>query len=555
MKNNIILICFFAALVVVGCQRDDSYEAPNSFSDVGWIMSDVDGPLDAFVGNYITFTDASQGYLSHRWEIGPGNFYLAHPLSNRDSIATLDSKITGTGVTDDNTVSVLFKESGLQSVRLYNVFQDSVGFRGVPDVDPGHHNESMSAEFIDGQWVIDKTFFVDVYAQIRPKVQIDHANGSVTWETPEIPEPGNGITITTAAASITNVITVEAGDAVDFTDITEIGRPDTVAWRIINAEDLEGNNVSFNNGSPIGNTTELNYTFSSLGDYYIAIRESREAEGIPTGFTNVVLPYRFSVVPSSKPFELLGDVVEMEDETISLAFTGEFQDITGQEDHFTVNVNGTPFAIESVTTNGTSLDIKLVDPIYRPDVITVSYDGNGDFKSTDERSPVAFIDVPVVMHNVNLIEQVGLINFDDSWFEAQSSGRFEFSTEQFVSGPTSAKHTIGPGALAGMRVNPDPAIVTDPTKDYIVSFKMYIDPASTAMPNRIAIFDIPRWAGLGYAFTGSEPLGEWIDVQITLTASGNSAITGILFRTDATATTDAIIYYDDFHFVEAEVRP
>lgn len=549
MKKNIIFICLIA-LAFIGCQRDDSYDAPNSFSDVGWIFSDVEGVLDVNIGDYITFTDASQGYEHHEWEIAPGNFYLEHPLTRNDrGDSILRTKISGSGKSTDKIVSVFFDKPGLQSVRLFNIFPDSVTFRGKDDF-------RYASKKVGDKWVIDTTFMVDVYARILPKVQVDHANGTEVWEAP------TNFTTQTKSTNTFTQITVEAGDKVDFTDLSEVGRSEAVSWRIINQADLEPNaNFSYEDGSGIGNTQNLSYTFSSLGTYFIGMSASREADNKPGATSSVIIPYTFNVIPSSKPFEILGDVVELEDETIRVNFTGEFQNEIGQESHFTVNVNGTPFDIASVTTNGTFLDIKLTDPIYRPDVITVSYDGSSDLKSTDERSPVAFTNVPVIMHNVNLLEgsqiNTEIAMFSTTWFAAQvqaPSSTEVFSTEQFVSAPSSAKHIVTPGKGTGMRANLDPAISKDDTKSYLVTFKMYIDPVSTVMPNRVALFDIPRWTPSSYLFTGSEPKGEWIDVEVIL-PPGQSSVSAILFRTDTTATSDATIYYDDVFMVEYEERP
>lgn len=98
--------------------------------------------------------------------------------------------------------------------------------------------------------------------------------------------------------------------------------------------------------------------------------------------------------------------MEFEDDTIQVPFNGEFAPFVGQEKFFAVKVNGKPFAIKSVTINAkdaTLLNIKLVEPSYRSDVISISLLPGSPLTSTDERVPQVFTEVPVGMHNVNLL--------------------------------------------------------------------------------------------------------------------------------------------------------
>lgn len=568
MKNRIIFISLIAAILMFSCENDDSYEAPNSFSDVGWIISDVEGVLDANVGDYITFTDASQGYESHEWEITGDNFYLDHPLGRDDrGDSILSSKIIGTGKTTDKTVSVFFRESGLIPVRLYNVFPDSVGYRGSDDY-------RAAAKFIDNKWVIDTTFIVDVYAKILPIVKIDHANGTNTFETPELTDTdGSNVTVIWPDISVVsnNVITVEAGSSVDFTDITEVGRPETITWKIINAEDVNGNTLRYDNeGSTIGSGTELSHTFPSLGDYYIGVRVARTSQNIPNAFTTVVLPYRFNVVPSSQPFVISGDVVELEDETISIPFTGEFNSFSNQESFFTVNVNGDPFDIASVSANGTAIEIKLTDPIFRPDVITVSYDGNGDLSSTDFRIPEAFTDVPVVMHNVNLLpENIASIEdggsflggaVNDSWYiHSGNNGTIEGSTEQAASGSYSIKTSLTPGGSgngqAFIQCTISEPLMLDSDAEYTLTYKRYVEPGSS-LSAVFGVFFLNDWGQKGWS-NFSEPQGQWNEISFDFKLTTNPIVSGIFIRAifdNSGNDSDATVYYDDFHLVKKEVR-
>ena len=173
MKNYIVIL-FLLGTLFSSCEKDETYDEPNSFSDVGWYFSDTEGKLAISIDDYITFSDLSQGVLSHEWTIEEGNYYLKHPIQRTDSV--FDDKIIGSGTTTDKTVSVLFKKSGLQNVRLNNSFKDSVTFRGV--INDGKDKVFIPSKKVDGNWVIDTTFVIDVYAKIVSKVRVEQ-NGVV----------------------------------------------------------------------------------------------------------------------------------------------------------------------------------------------------------------------------------------------------------------------------------------------------------------------------------------------------------------------------------------
>ena len=256
----------------------------------------------------------------------------------------------------------MFKKAGLRTINLYNEFNDSVAFRGADDF-------VFPAKKMGNKWVIDTTFVVDVYDSIKPNILIRQNNVEVSH------------------TSSTDVITVEAGSTLEFVDITAQGRPNTRSWRI---------------GGDVVSTDSLAVIqFNKLGNFKGNFRASRTGLDIPnaSGFYNIAAT--FEVIPSSLPFEVSGDVIELEDQTIIVPFNGEFSPFSNQEQFFTVNVAGVgDMNIESITinpNNATQLAIKLTDPIYKNDVITVSYDGNGTLESTDTRTPLAFTDLPVSM--------------------------------------------------------------------------------------------------------------------------------------------------------------
>lgn len=409
MKKYIILF-FIAATFIISCQKEDEYEPLNSFSDVGWYFSDTEGNLAVSIDDYITFSDLSQGVVSHEWTIGDGNYYLKMPIQRNDSI--FKDKIIGNGSTTEKTISVWFRKAGLQSVRLYNTFNEKVTFRGIK----GDEKVFIDAKEVEDKWVIDTTFVVDVYADIIPKIKIEQ-NGVVLDHT-----------------NPNDTIYVEAGDFLSFFDESTVGRADTWEWTV---------------GSEKSNQQDAVLTLKKLGVFNGTFSISRRGQNIPGNFKFYKIPAPFKVIPSSKPFVVIPDeVMEREDQTIQVPFNGEFTPFTNQEAHFTVTVNGTPSDIATVSINpddATILDIKMVDQIYRDDNITVSYDGNGSMVSTDTRVPNAFSSISVSMFQHEAIK-FDFENGGDN-FIAKTEGdgvnlpttTIGISTEQAASGVKSLK--------------------------------------------------------------------------------------------------------------------
>ncbi len=522
IKINLLMVITILAVAFTACNNDDEYEKPNTFSDVGWYVGYPVSPLPdtllANKDNYITFSDLSQNALSHEWKVGSGNFYLSHPIQREDSI--FDDKIIGAGNSPDKTVSVLFKNSGYNHVTLFNTFSEKVTFRGPDD-------ENIEAEQVGDNWVIEKTFVVDVYDTIVPKIRIEQKGEVRNHE------------------STTDTIFVEAGDSLEFFDETETGRPDNWSWNIAGSSSNEQNPSIVL--KKLGVFAENTVTFRRAGN------------NIPTDWETYEIPVPIRVIPSSQPFVQFGDVYELEDETIIVPFNGEFAPFINQEQFFSVMLDGTtPLQIASVGINdadATLLEIKLSEPIYAADNITVSYDGNGTLQSTDTRSPVAFSDEPVTMFSVNLAPAEW--NMEDAaqtaWISTDAPV-VEYSTEQVHEGNYSIKiNSSGPWARASIENHP--VNITE-AGSYTITWWMYIDSSTTTGSYGPWFYWADDtagqqfWQGIRQACCGGpKPLDQWFKQTREQNLTPGAA------HFTLRVNNDALMYFDDVQIVKTEKRP
>lgn len=540
MKNNIKILTLLLFGFLIGC-TDNSYDAPNTFSDVGFYTSQGQAAtLQVNIYDYITFSDLSQGAVDHTWTINPAHFFLEGPISRQDSILEPFIINPGSGTSLDETINVLFYEAGLQEVNLYNTFKDSVAFRGYKDGEPYF----LSSEKLGDKWVIDTTFVVKVYDTIVPEIDVKQFGVSVDYKS-------------------TDTLYVEAGDNLEFIDYTTIGEPTGRYWFVRNT--LPDGTIGDETVAS-SSAEEAIIVFKKLGNFTAGVSVQRSGLDVPADFEQYIIPAPIKVIPSSKPFIQLGNVTELEDETIQIPFNGEFMPFLNQEQFFKVTVNGIEFPVAEVKRNAddlTVLELTLEDPIYRPDVILVSLLEGSDLQSTDTRKPVPFADAPVIMHDVNLLPY-GIATIEDggnqgkdSWkprWNNNSGGIVEFSTDRAASGDWSMKLTMPAGAanvFADAQL--ESPLVLDPTKTYLLEYKVFVE-SSTVLPNESGLFMLPNW-GFQMWKNFDYPQGEW--KTQTAEYKGGTSLTILWLRilSNAAKTSDIVAYYDDFYMVEKEVRP
>ncbi len=521
MKNNIVIIMLLMATFIIGCQKDEDYDAPNSFSDVGWYFSDTEAPLAVSIDDYITFSDLSQGALSHEWTIGSGNFYLEMPIERNDSI--FDDKIIGGGTTTEKTVSVLFRKSGLQSVRFVNTFKEKVTFRGVNE---DNERVFIDSEEADGKWVMDTTFIVDVYDTIVPQIKIKHNSMVIDHTNPN------------------DTLFVEAGDFIEVFDESTIGRADSWEWNIAGTKSNKQNDT---------------LVLKKLGAFKGTFSISRRGQNVPGDFEFYRIPINFKVIPSSQPFVLAGDIIELEDQTIQVPFNGEFAPFVNQEEYFTVMLNGvesTNFNLSVNPDDATLLEIRFNETIYRNDTITVSYDGNGTLESTDTRSPVAF---PAEI--VNMFQhEVVVFDFEDggaNWTAHQENlptTTITPSTEQAASGSFSLKvDAAASGNWSSFQNLVDQYSLTAGVR-YQYEYKIY--KVAGAVINMNGPWITKDGGGTVVQFWNNTVRNAPADTWVTVSPGGRYTAdeTADYFEIYIRHNGQGILYFDDIRILEVDER-
>ncbi|WP_025761183.1 carbohydrate binding domain-containing protein [Dyadobacter tibetensis] len=504
MKKNITTLLLAFVTLLVGCSRE--YVEPSSFSDVGWYTSNfTQQTFKIGIDDFISFTDVSQNTLTHTWEISEGNHFLEGVITRRDTVLEKFIKKDAGLVSSDPTVHVYFKKGGIQTVRLRNTFPDSVTFRGL---------DTLHSVKEGNVWVIDKTFMVDVYDTIVPQIEI-RQDGVVRPLSKD-------------------TIFVEAGGKLEFVDLTTIGRPDTRRWTI---------------GSISSTDSVASIAFNSLGVFNATFNSSRTGLNIPPDGDFIKIPNPIKVIKSSKPFVLTGAIRELENETIQVPFNGEFAAFSNKVNFVEVKVNGQAFKVQSVLANKTNLDIKLVEKIYRPDVITVSLLPGSGMKSVDEREVQPFSNQPVIMHDVNLLPAsvYGFEGAGTGWVPySTNTASYEFTTAKAASGSYSLKVDVTSGA-GGFTSEKAPFSLKNGVT-YVYSYKVWIDANSPA--KSLNTWILPNWQQF-WTSIANVKTGKWETITREIKYEGDPNGRYLYIHLPEAGS----YYFDDFYLVEKEVRP
>lgn len=538
MKNINIIALLLLLAFVLGCQNEETYKAPNEFSDVAWYNSIYPGlPYNVEVGSYVSFMDLSQGSISHEWSIEEGNKFLKTGFKASDSLPLFIDPTMGL-TTNNETVHILFLKPGLNKVRFRNTFKDSVAYKGT---------KQLKAVKEGNFWVIDTTFIVDAFEDLKPAFKVFKGSQEVLsiseTDLPKAIDSDNWPTVE-----------VEAGDELQYVDMTTIDRPNGRTWYVTG-------------GKPTSlNDSIANIAYFSLGEYKAGTFKSVRSGDRPARSVSKIIPLKVKVIPSSKPFVFNGNLKEAQNETISFNITGEAAPFSGQEEFFKVHVvnskSGFNADIHVATAkvndlDATIIELKLSQPIYNTDIITVSF-ANGNIQSVDTRVLSNFSDKTVIMnYGASILDssKFGFENLATGWW-IQHTAYWSSSDAVVASGFYSMKFTnsniaTAPGRAITYGPKPGPIVAGD----YLVKAKIYKVPGCTITSFNIAFEK--NWVRKELKFDHL-PEGKWGQVSLVYTQPKDQPDESIFMDVNGPAQWGGgtgTFYVDDIECIPLELRP
>ena len=567
MKNIYKIIFLFSLLLLVNCGEDEyaDYTAPDKLSDVSWIISIDRFALDPYSINadsFMSFMDLSVGAVSHEWTIDEGNAYLNTGFKLNDSLEKFVDKSKGLIVSDEK-IHVLFRNSGINKVRLFNKFDRPVSYKSSKG--------TLNAVKQDDFWVIDTTFKFDVYANIKPAFRILKDGVEILKVTEDdMPSLDDESTWPT--------VEVEAGGALTYEDLTTVGRANARSWTIPD-------------GSPtVTNGISAIVKFFKLGTFNAGTIKSSRITPLPVYAAEKLIPLKVKVIPSTQPFKLNGFIKEDVNEIISFQVTGEVAPFSGQEGKFTVKVKNTAkgfdqtIAVQNAkvsSTNATIIELKLAAPIYNSDEITIAYSGGG-ISSTDTRPLEMFATTKVQMYFKRNVLTA------NSWasYETENAGNlatafagppgtffvgaplngsaadpiWSRTTEKAFEGAASMKFSVD-GVKSNYQLHTYGLGTIDmiPAGTYKVSFMVYLEAGNTMSGFWTWGGEVPELAPEAWDVSVL-PRGQWVKVEhiVTLVAITAKKKVSIVINPPSNpnaATGRQTMYLDDFSLIEFEARP
>lgn len=388
------------ALLIVSCE-DDEYEAPGSFTDLSitW-TSGASSARESEVNRFFSFMDLSAGAESSQWIIPSNAYFLEGPIPN--NLDNHDAYIVNPGdtISKDKTVHVLWKKGdSLTKVRYYGVFKDSTSFRFNKYYDTDLRQDvedTIKTVRINGKWIADYTFIVDVYDTVVAVPEVRYLDNSILDH------------------KTVNTVTVNFGDKLVFEDLSGLqadnnARPNTTRWRMHSIEEDEELQTNALNKSTVRKNLRDRVIdtipFNKLGEFRVELKVSRErTERLKQNEEIYDIPTIFKVVPLTVPLNYVGTIEESDADLIQIELSHKIQPLTENiSSGFSVKVDGVSAPIASVARNstGSKLLIALVNPLTPDDAsknVVVSYNGGSIIKSFDERSLEAFSNVSVKVY-------------------------------------------------------------------------------------------------------------------------------------------------------------
>ena len=553
-----LLLLSWLPLLLVGCT--DMIENTLNFSDVSWYTSETkkhssDSLYNIKINDFISFMDVSQGALTHEWIIEDGNVFLNDKF-DVNNVTSNDFNLAQGLKSNAKIVHVYFKNQGRNKVILRNTFKDYVKFSGK--------DTTYEAKKEGDVWVMERVFNVEVYGNMSPLFEVRSSDGTV-------------ILRDTGATTIDNQsswksIEIEVGDKLTFVDLTTQDRPSGRTW--------------FVNGSLLTTSTSeiAVFEFLRIGNFNQSrIVSRRNTIGIPATETQRYIPLNITVKGTNKPYTLYGKINQTGNSDLSFSTYGEVSpesDFTIAINDFTVHVKNDSAAfdqdisIQSIKINPlnpTALDVKLSEPIYNTDAITVTYNGNS-IKSRDNRPLQQFDSEIVIMKFEKSLCNTSLCGFEGigitSPFFGWIAGYTEVlpyisqSTEKVATGLYSLKFEISQSQVSSYRklsfpimTDIDNTISVELHTRYLLKFKIWLDESAA---NTIDNFQV-EFTDSNSSSVGPKPKwnfptekGKWIQIQQEVVFDDNSEIfkknknnVQLLFRIYKTRIRSDVKFYID----------
>lgn len=577
MRNIKILTLFFSLLfVLVSCEEKEfaDYTAPDSLNDAGWLLGLQAFATDPYSINQdsgLSFFNLSQGTVTQEWILEEGNSYLRTGFDTNDSLPLFIRKDVGLTLSEAKA-HVFFGNSGINTVRLVNKFDKPTS----PNISDDYPDNVIVDEYTeDGLYVVDTKFVFDVYAHLEPAFTVLKDDVPVLTVTEEdMP--------LLADSDSWPTVEIEAATGLKFVDNTTIGRPNSRTW-------FAPDGVPNRTGG-----LEPIIKFYRLGTFNAGTMRSLRINELPKSQTDKIIPLKVKVVKSTQPFVFDGVLKEDKDEVISFRVNGEVQAFTGEEDNFTVHVTNSTtgfdqdIPVQSVRVSEDDsifIQIILSAPIYNSDVVTVSYNGNGNIKSADDRSLEAFEPKTVEMHFGNsILPARAHASFEQGNGAANNAFAVKYFTgnNNILGGGNFAFERVtnrfypGDGGSASMKwstpeSNPLPNVnlwsfglgepEPIPAGTYVLSYYLYIEPGTTLKTFRTE-FNKPEFSRQIWTGIDELPKGEWVKVTHPapfttgeITPAMNLRLTFRPHAAENAGVTGAqVMYIDNFSMVEVEPR-
>ncbi len=553
----------YTLIVVLGFtfSCEDEYEAPGYFSDVAWATNLTYGTsTDRNEGEWLSFIDLSVNATSHTWTIEEGNAFLKKGFTDSDSLPQFIDPSMGLS-TEKIQINVLFNNPGVNKIRLRNTFKEKVTWNGSKPISAVYDKK-------EGEWVVDTCLEVYVYAKIKPalKVYKDEALTKLICSV----DADTEVNLSDSASWET--VTLEAGEKLYFVDETEIGEPTARSW-------------SFKGSKNTSSTDKIAVaSFFTQGQFKGMTLKSLREKPFPEANAIKYIPLKVEVIKSSQPFSSDGVINELADETIKIGVTGELETVPqSQAMKFTVHVkNETGFnqnidviSVMRDPKDFTGLLLKLSQPIYNSDVITVSYATTADevepIVSVDGRVLESFEATPVNMYFVvPVCEQPDQMSFEiaepatkggaDGWWTPQPDNFFRSETRaRFGKASLECKIDVK-GA------NFDPAIETDNTglpnalrfEAGTYKFRMHIYIPSECNTGLKTLFNnvtIP-WTSVQYDISSIER-DKWVAIDSKVLTFNDDIDCKLILKINNTAALSDEVHFwvDQFEILPIELRP